>query len=143
MSQQAQNVCGSGEMGNRSFHLEKARRNEDFYHNCGPAIATAPEWGAVLLFYASLHYVDAILADNNIPDPESHKARNDLVNAITILSPVQIYYRVLYWRSLEARYTRVSLSISDVHNLETLPFQALRRHVRENLGLNTDWRTRF
>ncbi|MBI4334132.1 MAG: hypothetical protein HY673_22955 [Chloroflexi bacterium] len=127
-------------MGDTAFHLEKARRNERFYVACGAAARPFPEWAVVILFYSALHYVDAALANDSslsplLRNPENHSARNEAVRAISMLTPVRHIYRNLYARSLEARYTGIRLTLTDVRNLETICFGPLRDYILQKLNV--------
>lgn len=122
-------------MGAEAFHLEKAQRNEQFYRASAASIAQYPEWGATILFYASLHYVDAWLAHYHLGDPANHKERNASVKLNSRLAPIGEAYMKMYLASLKARYTTVRLSSQDIRRLEEESFSTVRRMVRESIGL--------
>ncbi|MBI4333837.1 MAG: hypothetical protein HY673_21455 [Chloroflexi bacterium] len=122
----------------RDFHIWKARRNEVFHESID--LDKHGEWAAVALFYAAMHYVDAVLAEElGLPaearHPGDHAHRNQMVAASHSLSPIWLFYRSLYHRSRQARYTSLSLPRNVLANLQPLCFEPLRRHTGKLPGL--------
>lgn len=125
------------------FHIFKAERNEAFYgkHNMASMdAATFNEWAVVVLFYISVHYIDAILSqDASLPedlrDPPDHYTRNRAVSQCSSLASVGSMYSNLYQRSRDARYNRICFPDDFVYKLEKISFKPVREYVRKQLGL--------
>ncbi len=121
-------------------HIEKARRNEDFYKALQAHAPLYTEWRIVALFYITLHYVDAALAlDSSLPpafrDPAEHRARFKAIARSHSLSAVRSAYGYLYSCSLNARYTNAHFPQHFLDNLEQICFIPLRRELRKVLNL--------
>jgi hypothetical protein len=125
------------------FHIFKAERNEAFYakHNMSSMdSATFNEWAVVILFYISMHYIDAVLSqDTSLPedlrDPGDHPARNRAVSQCPGLISVGSMYLNLYQRGRDARYNRICFPNDYVYKLEKFSFKPVREYVRKQLGL--------
>ncbi len=92
-----------------SFHITKAERNENFYKNSSLASSKFNDWAATVLFYAAMHYVDAVLAqDSTLPpyfrNPESHPQRAKAIARCSKTVGIHIRYKTLMERGWEARY---------------------------------------
>ena len=107
-------------------HLALATRNEDFSVNIVALPNRYPEWEITSLFYSSLHFVSAYLAEQG-HDPETHYARNHLVAALT---NVGTDYQNLYRLSLNARYRRSSFSTSRADEIRAGPFRRVKEGVQ-------------
>ena len=82
-------------------HLRQARHNDQV---ATAITAAAPDWAAVVYFYAAMHYVEAYAARMQQPHDLSHEERRRLVYRTKELRPVQGEYRKLYEYSVAARY---------------------------------------
>ena len=127
-------------MGAQSFHIEKAERNERFFQSCNLGASLYNEWAVVVLFYAAVHYVDAVLARESVlprtqRHPHDHPRRNTGVANSPTLGPIALLYLNLYDRSRDARYTHISFPNYVLNNLETISFQPVRTCARSALGL--------
>ena len=127
------------------FHISKAERNEEFYKKYNMTkmdAATFNEWAVVVLFYASLHYIDAILSQDaflpaDLQKPRDHKTRNKAVaQCSSLTTPVGSTYLALYQRSMDARYNRICFPDDFVYKLEKREFKPLREYARKQLRLS-------
>lgn len=126
------------------FHILKAERSEGFYakHNMASLdSATFNEWAVVVLFYISMHYIDAVLSqDTSLPedlrDPTDHPTRNRAVSQCSSLTSVGSMYLNLYQRSRDARYNRICFPNDFVYKLEKISFKPVREYTRKQLGLS-------
>jgi len=127
-------------MGDKRFHINKAQRNEEFYSSCGLQKSKFNEWCIVVLFYTSMHYIDAVLCQDTslskkMRDPNDHRTRNVAVSQCSELGQVTSMYAILRDRSREARYNTICFPNSYLHNFITLVFEPTRAYLRKTLGL--------
>ena len=126
-----------------TFHISKAKRNERFYRKHDLAQSTFNEWAIVTLFYASLHYVDAILSlDANLTDdlrePVNHVARKTAVSQCQALLPIASKYLQLDNRSRLARYTQTFFAENVFSDTKTNLFDPIQNHARRHLGIKQE-----
>lgn len=115
----------------QSEHISKAERNEKF---AGTVSKTAYlDWAVTILFYAALHYVDAILAISGI-HPDSHTQRGDAIGTNATLLRIRGEYRILETLSQNARYRAMKIDPHDLAEAER-NFDILRAHLRGRMGL--------
>lgn len=111
-------------MPTRDEHLSQASHNVDFY-----ATINKPEykdWAITVLFYIGLHYIDAVLALNNI-HPASHPTRDSAVGASQELRRIYGHYQTLKNQSYNARYKPPTLFTSgQITELETKHLAAVK-----------------
>jgi hypothetical protein len=94
------------------------------------------DWSATLLFYATLHMVDAFLAQQTPQvHPASHSARRREFMRFTALREIWPEYRRLENRSRAARYELTQFSLSDVQQLRAGPFSIVRARLAPLIGL--------
>lgn len=127
-------------MSNTQFHVTKAERNEEFYRSCDLEKSKFNEWCIVVLFYVSMHYVDAVLYQDaslpkNMQNPKDHKVRNRAVSQCTELGQVAIMYSNLRDRCWEARYHKMCFPDNYIHNFKARVFEPTRAYLRKTLGL--------
>ena len=127
-------------MGDTQFHVNKAERNEEFYHSCGLEKSRFNEWCVVVLFYVSMHYVDAVLYQDtslsgNMRNPKSHRIREVAVSKCSKLDQVAITYTNLRDRCWEARYYKICFPDNFLYNFTTRVFTPTRAYLRKTLGL--------
>ena len=127
-------------MPNAQYHISKAERNEDFYQK--PNLDTSPfnEWAVVVLFYISMHYIDAVLGRDTqlnkvLRDPQTHFTRKAAISKCSDLAPIASMYLNLYDRSRDARYNKICFPSSYLHRLETFSSKPVRNYLRKKLGL--------
>jgi hypothetical protein len=85
------------------FYLEKARKNEAFAHFLTNDHRNQFEdWIITALFYAAIHYVNAVFAKANLGVPSNHVHRGYLVRHQ--LRSVSKAFRLLKGMSETARY---------------------------------------
>lgn len=119
-------------MPTKDQHNQKAERNENFAKRIAEKTGYY-DWAVTVLFYAALHYVDAILAVSRI-DPHKHEERQDSIQKNDTLRRVYGEYRMLEALSRNARYYAVEIDNGDWHEAE-VEFNALRAHLRNRMGL--------
>ena len=113
-------------------HIKKAARNENF----AEFLATKTkyiDWAVTMLFYAALHYVDAVLAASSI-HPSKHAERKDAIERNDTVKRVYSEYRALETTSVNARYYAMPIDESDWHAVKP-QFDTLRSHLRNRLGI--------
>ena len=126
-------------MGNTLFHINKAERNEQFYQAHGLDRPQFSEWAIVVLFYVSMHYVDAVLYQDtsltpNMRNPQDHKVRNTAVSQCSELAPIAPMYINLRDR-WEARYHKISFPANYLANFKSRIFEPTKAYLRRTLGL--------
>jgi hypothetical protein len=127
-------------VGDTHFHVNKAERNEQFYQVHNLSTSNFNEWAIVVLFYASMHYVDAVLCQDTslsprMRDPDDHKVRNLAVSQCSKLNPIAPMYINLRDRCWEARYYKISFPSNYLGKLENRVFKPTRTYLRKTLGL--------
>ncbi|MGC9780920.1 MAG: hypothetical protein HZR80_16880 [Candidatus Heimdallarchaeota archaeon] len=98
-------------MGDTQDHLQIAKKNQDFLIHTEKKIPPFEEWGATILFYIAIHYIEAYLYAKYEMDPSTHLRRlNILINNTTMPEDIIRLYQTLYNRSIECRYHNIRLS---------------------------------
>ena len=125
------------------FHVSKAKRNERFYRKHDLDTSAFNEWAVIALFYASVHYVDAVLSQDTslsdeFRDPGNHLNRNKAVSRCKNLLPIALQYLELYDRSIEARYSQTCFPEGSLHNIKTSLFEPIQSHLRKCLGISPE-----
>jgi uncharacterized protein (UPF0332 family) len=113
-------------------HIQKAERNEKFAKRIAENTGYF-DWAVTVLFYAGLHYIDAVLAVSRI-DPHKHEERQDSIQKNDTLRRVYSEYRMLETLSRNARYYAVEIDANDWHAAD-VEFNALRAHLRTRMNL--------
>ena len=121
-------------------HIRCAQQNHDFcclQRLCG---SKYQDWGVVVLFYASMHYVDAVLAqDTSLPSslqqPKDHKARRLAVAKSSSLARIATHYLELYDRSLDVRYKCLSFPRGWAKVIKANYYDPMETELRAQLGL--------
>lgn len=120
-------------MPTRGDHLNQAAHNLSFYGSIHRA--TYADWAVTVLFYTSLHYVDAFLA--NLPTPQhpgGHPARRKYFANLPELAPIWGDYRTLEDASRNARYEPPSkFSLAYVEQLEQVHLKRIADELRRYL----------
>jgi hypothetical protein len=122
-------------------HLARAERNRAVARAlCDPQQCTSVqppplEWGAVVAFYAAVHYVHALLWELHGLNPQDHPVRRGYVARTAPLKQV-LAYDALYDLGWQARYRRTFRPRSQqvlyaVHQ----QLDAIRRLVYHTLGV--------
>jgi len=127
-------------VGDTNFHVNKAERNEQFYQAHDLGTSDFNEWAIVVLFYASMHYVDAVLyQDTSLPlkmrNPKDHKVRNIAISQCSQLNPIAPMYVDLRDRCWQARYHIISFPSNYLAKFESRVFKPTRTYLRKALGL--------
>lgn len=111
----------------RDDHLNQARHNVRFYTTIDRV--TYKDWAATVLFYISLHYIDAVLALKGI-HPDIHKTRDNAVARVSELRRIYGNYSALKNASFNARY-KPPLQFTDqyINELEGTHLARVRTEV--------------
>lgn len=131
------------ELQNKVFHISKAKRNERFYRKDELEISNFTEWSVVVLFYAAVHYIDAVLSQDTSLSPEyrdpiDHSTRNIAVTKCLNLFPIAREYLQLYRRSIEARYNQLTFPDNYGTNAKTNLFNPIQKQSRTVLGITLE-----
>lgn len=113
-------------------HVQKAEYNEQ----CAVFIAELTpyvDWAVVVLYYAAVHYVDAVLAIS-ASHPPTHAHRHAQIQRNATLQKIYREYRLLEAVSRNARYSALPVGKSDWEKLKP-EFDVLRAHLRNRMGL--------
>ncbi len=113
-------------------HLAKSEHNEGL----ADALATKTQyfdWAVTVLFYAALHYVDAVLSASRT-DPLSHEQRHTAMGVNDTLRRIFPEYRSLETMSRNARYFALPIGANDWKSVKD-DFDILRAHIRGRLKL--------
>lgn len=109
----------------KDAHLAQAHHNEAFLE----VIRTVGynDWVATVLFYVSLHYIDAFLASRPMPiHPPHHDARDRMVSMFAELKPLAANYFKLKNMSRSARYDPPpAISTTEITNLEQVHLKTI------------------
>lgn len=112
-------------------HIAKAERNEKFADTVSKTAYL--DWAVTIIFYAALHYVDAILAVSAI-HPDNHTQRDDAIGTNATLLTVRSEYRILETLSQNARYRSMTIEPNDLAEAQK-NFGILRAHLRKRMGI--------
>lgn len=119
-------------MPSKEEHLAKATRNESFADSLARNTKYF-DWAVTVLYYAAVHYVDAVLAVSSA-HPEKHTERHALIATNGTLKRVYKEYRQLESVSRNARYRALPVGASD-WTKAIQAFDVLRGYIRTHLGL--------
>jgi hypothetical protein len=127
----------------KTFHISKAKRNERFYRKYDLDNSTFNEWSVVALFYSSLHYIDAVLSqDNNLSDelrdPSNHLIRKKAISQCKDLLPIATQYLDLADRSRQARYYQTCFKEGILNDTKKNLFEPIQNHIRTHLGISLE-----
>jgi hypothetical protein len=114
-------------------HIAKAEQNEALFHEFVVS-GTHPDWAMTVLFYATLHYVDAWLSRSG-NHPQSHVDRRRLVKKNQSLHRIYGHYSRLDERSRDARYTFLQFPANYEQTLYENEYRPIRDMIRNLLGL--------
>lgn len=114
-------------MPNASDHIIQARHNEEFYRVTDKA--TYSDRAMTTIYYAALHYVDALLAKVGMIDPGGHDVRDQEVRARTELRPIYRSYFRLKSRSRNARYYCAKFQPGELQQSYDVDLAAIRNHL--------------
>lgn len=112
-------------------HISKAEHNEKLASTLSQTAYL--DWAVTVIFYAALHYVDAILAAS-VVHPETHSERNDAIGTNATLMTIRAEYRILETLSRNARYRSMKINPEDLQQAQT-NFSVLRTHLRGRMGI--------
>jgi uncharacterized protein (UPF0332 family) len=112
-------------------HISKAERNEKFAETVSKTAYL--DWAVTIIFYAALHYVDAILAVSGI-HPDNHTQRDAAIGTNETLRIVRPEYRLLETVSQNARYRAMKIEAADLAEAQK-NFTTLRAHLRGRMKL--------
>lgn len=112
-------------------HISKAEHNEKLADTIGKTAYL--DWAVTIIFYAALHYADAILAVSAV-HPETHRERNNAIGTNATLLKIRAEYRILETLSRNARYRSMKIEPADLQEAQN-NFSVLRTYLRDRLGL--------
>lgn len=114
-------------MPNVADHLLQARHNEAFYQLTDRNVYS--DWAMIVLFYAALQYVDALLARHGMIDPGGHDVRDQEVHGRRELQPILRHYFRLKNRSRNARYYCARFPLAELERSYQGDLAAIRNHL--------------
>lgn len=118
-------------------HISQAEHNEALFEHLNTFLPSHGDWQVTLLFYTTLHYVDAWLHQVRPPTgihPGGHRERARYV-ATYLGAPMARDYLRLQQRSENARYDGNRFTTAEVAILYAGEFDRIRVHIRAALGL--------
>jgi len=121
-------------MSDVQFHVDKAKNNEDFYISHSLETSKFNGWAITILFYVLLHYVDAVLKQDdslhiNYRDPNGHGTRSMAVAKCSKLDPIALFYKTMYERSIEARYYCINFPDHYFSNLVSRVYKPAQKYL--------------
>lgn len=111
-------------------HLAQAARNEGLSQQLE---VQQPEWAMTVLFYASLHYVEAYFFDQATgSQPQHYSTHAQRTLGVTTRLPNNIAkcYKRLYTRSRQARYDCVVFTTADVQRWRRDALEPIKHYVQ-------------
>ena len=121
-------------------HIEQAQHNEAFCNFLSGLATPRPYLDCEIagLFYAAVHYIDAILATKLTTGihPRDHLQRNHLVSTVTDFAAINTQYLQLENRRRNAQYDLIKSSEANVQTFRENLFNPIRTDVRHKLGLH-------
>lgn len=118
-------------MSKTADHLKEAAENEKL----AKVLEVRPEycgWRCTLLFYASLHYIQAYFSSFDVPLVfEEHKQRDDAIANDSGLVRIRRDYRRLKDLSENARYEFYKPTVADFANDIVPSLIAIKRHLKD------------
>ena len=112
-------------------YLAQAQRNERFALAAAAYAERFTEWEATALFYAALHYANALLLAQGFA-PANHRERATLLARLTAAGGA---YRSLFQASLGARYELRRFTPEEIDRLRIGPFQQVKTEMLQRLAL--------
>jgi hypothetical protein len=112
---------------NRDEHLIRAEENEKLALGLSRKYGFCIDWAITMLFYSSLHWIDAYLAGKNL-HPMSHEIRDDEVGKNGSLTDIFADYRRLKDLSRSARY-EIANHTEEKLNLARHRLARIKNHV--------------
>jgi hypothetical protein len=114
-------------MPNLEDHILQARHNENFYQVTDKNAFS--DWAMTAIFYAALHYIDAVLAKLGMVDPGGHSVRDDQVHKRVELRPIANSYFRLKSRSRSARYYCMSFRPQELQRCYDVELANIKQHI--------------
>lgn len=101
-------------MPTQAEHIKKASENEIFADALGTTTQASVNWKLVVLFYTSVHYVEAYLAKQLNQHLRSHTTRDNYVAKEANLRKIRSQYSHLKFYGYNARYEADQFTANDV-----------------------------
>ncbi len=120
-------------MPNLADHILQARHNEEFYRATDKNVYS--DWAMTAVYYAALHYIDALLAQVGMIDPGGHDVRDQEVHTRAELRPIARSYFRLKGRSRSARYYAARFQPAELQRSYEGDLTAIRNHLLPLAGL--------
>ncbi len=108
-------------------HEREAWENEAFFQSLDRAIAMNRKWIVTAMFYAALHWVEALFAHQLGLHTDSHQRRERALHRLQF--PLLREYIQLHDASRAGRYQMVRFSEQDIDDLFQSCFLPIRNHV--------------
>ena len=121
-------------MTSESAHLRKARHNKAFLATIDVGRPRFLDWAVTVLFYCTLHYVEAWFSRKLDRHFTSHGDRNQAVSRF--LAKIAGGYLRLYNRARLARYEQFAMSPADFRRLSADDFAPIEQFVTGDLGIS-------
>lgn len=103
-------------MPTRDEHVKKATENEALAQTLGISNQASLNWKLVILFYTSVHYVEAYLAKQLNQHVRSHTTRDNYVAKESNLRKIRTQYGHLKFYGYNARYEADQFTANDVED---------------------------
>ena len=91
--------------------------------------------GQLQRFSMQPYTINAYFAQQSNSVPSNHSVRNSQVTQTRELVEIEIHYRELYARSLDARYEIIVTQENEITKEKTERFDPIRTHIRTLLGI--------
>jgi hypothetical protein len=114
-------------MPTQTEHEREARENEAFFQSLDKAISRNRKWMVTALFYAALHWAEALFANQLGLHVDSHQRRERSLHRLRF--PLLREYIQLHDASRAGRYQMVRFSKQDVDDLFHACFVPIRNHI--------------
>lgn len=95
-------------------HIKKASENETFADGLDIATQASVNWKLIVMFYSSVHYVEAYLAKHLNQHMRSHTTRDSTVAREANLRKIRNEYNHLKFYGYNARYEPDQFTKTDV-----------------------------
>ena len=123
-------------MPDKEEHLKIVNKNfMALSHLTAPDASKYTDWCTTIIFYMTLHYIQAYLAEKSNKHPTSHLALQSLIENNPNLKSIYSKYRSLEDDSRDARYNGIRLSVYQMRNEILKSFADIQVTVIQKLGL--------
>jgi hypothetical protein len=125
-------------MSDKDQHFNLVDHNyEALSHLSNPNASNYTDWCTTIIFYMTLHYIHAYLADKENIHPGNHTNLDSIISKNVNLRPIYDKYRHLKDDSEDARYEGKILSIYQMRQSVLRYYSDIENKVLLLLGLKT------